>query len=462
MKTSENRSLSTVIWQTFGWPLLLGLASCVGFYFLLHKRVIHSPFAERYLMGHPVEYVELAMFFVALAALLTYGLRVVGQFASLQEIQMPSRSEHTQTLEDVDDMLRSLNEFPHRIRDSELGQRIGGALQYVQRKGSAAGLEDELKHQSELQAVRQHENHGLVRMIIWATPMLGFLGTVVGITLALGTLSPKALVDTPEQAMEGLLSGLSVAFDTTALALCLSIALMFCLFVVNRLETSLSESVDARVARELQGRFPDSQSVSGEAVTSDVSQVVAIEQISREVLESIREANVGLLAATENATRRQADVWNEAVRESKMRWDDVSLSLGTRVQESMEAAFVGAMRKHSEEMNRSEEVATRSAERRWEQWQGVLKENAHVMQRQQAELVKQGDLMLQSINAAGEVGKLQQALNDNMRSLSLVTEFDQTISSLAAAVNLLNARLGAPRENVRKVRLYKGEDRRAA
>ncbi len=70
--------------------------------------------------------------------------------------------------------------------------------------------------------------------------------------------------------------------------------------------------------------------------------------------------------------------------------------------------------------------------------------------------------MLQSINAAGEVAKLQNALNENMRSLSLVSEFDQTIASLSAAVNLLNSRLGAPRENVRKVRLFQGEERRAA
>jgi len=453
---TENRSLFSVVWHTFGWPLFWGLGACVCFYFLIHNRIFNSPLVNRYLTGHPVEYVEAALFFIGLAALTIQAFKVMSQFSTLDEVRMPLRTDGGQSMSEVNGMLTSLNEFPVHVRESILVRRISGALEYIRRKGSAAGLEEELKHQSELEAVRQHEGYGLVRMIIWATPMLGFLGTVVGITLALGTLSPQALVETPEQAMEGLLAGLSVAFDTTALALCLSITLMFCQFVVSRLESALSETVDARVSRELQGRFPDI------GRSTDDPNVTAIQMMSQDVLESIKQANVSSLAAADAGTRRQAEIWNDAVRESKMRWDDVTKSLGINIKEGMEAAFISAMRKHTEELARNEEVATRNADHRWEQWQGVLKENARIMQQQQTELVKQGDLMLQSINAAGEVGKLQDALNENMRSLSLVTEFDQTISSLSAAVNLLNARLGAPRENVRKVRLYKGEDRRAA
>ena len=43
-----------------------------------------------------------------------------------------------------------------------------------------------------------------------------------------------------------------------------------------------------------------------------------------------------------------------------------------------------------------------------------LTENAKVMQAQQAELVRQGDLMLQAIAAAGEVSTIQNALNENL------------------------------------------------
>ena len=49
--------------------------------------------------------------------------------------------------------------------------------------------------------------------------MLGFLGTVIGITLALGDLSPQSLVNEPEVAMQGLLGGLSIALTSDHLAL---------------------------------------------------------------------------------------------------------------------------------------------------------------------------------------------------------------------------------------------------
>ena len=60
--------------------------------------------------------------------------------------------------------------------------------------------------------------------------MLGFLGTVVGISGALGGLT---VASDFEAMLSGLRDKLYVAFDTTALALTLSIVLMFAQFIVN-------------------------------------------------------------------------------------------------------------------------------------------------------------------------------------------------------------------------------------
>ena len=121
----------------------------------------------------------------------------------------------------------------------------------MRRQESADQLDEELKYLADVEADRTYEAYALARMIIWATPMLGFLGTVIGITLALGDLSPEALVNSPKEAMEGLLSGLSVAFDTTALALSLSMMLMFAQFLANQLETQLLTVVQRVASEEL-------------------------------------------------------------------------------------------------------------------------------------------------------------------------------------------------------------------
>ena len=121
----------------------------------------------------------------------------------------------------------------------------------MRRKSSAETLDDELRALADYDVDRMHASYSLVRIIVWAIPILGFLGTVIGITLAIAKLSPDQL----ENSLPEVTAGLGIAFDTTALALALSMVLMFAKFFVERLETRLLMAVDRRVAEELVGRF---------------------------------------------------------------------------------------------------------------------------------------------------------------------------------------------------------------
>ena len=94
-------------------------------------------------------------------------------------------------------------------------------------------------------------NYALVRIIIWAIPILGLLGTVIGITIAIANLKPETL----EQSMSDVTSGLGVAFDHTGEALTLTMILMFIKYGVERSESRLLAIVDERAEEELIGRF---------------------------------------------------------------------------------------------------------------------------------------------------------------------------------------------------------------
>ena len=126
-----------------------------------------------------------------------------------------------------------------RDENSYLVRRVRETLDLVRRTGSAEGIEDHLKYLSELDASRAAQSYGLVRFVVWAIPIMGFLGTVIGITVAIASLSPTQLDD-----ITGVVSGLGTAFDTTASALALSMVLMFLQFLVDRLEQSLLGKVD--------------------------------------------------------------------------------------------------------------------------------------------------------------------------------------------------------------------------
>ena len=86
-----------------------------------------------------------------------------------------------------------LAEIPEADKKSFLPQRLKAALEGVCRKGSGDGLEDDLRFLSDIDAGRAHASHAMVRIIIWAIPILGFLGTVIGITMAIAGLDPKML-----------------------------------------------------------------------------------------------------------------------------------------------------------------------------------------------------------------------------------------------------------------------------
>ena len=87
---------------------------------------------------------------------------------------------------------------------------------------------------------RYEESYLLPRYISWAVPVLGFIGTVLGISLAADGIRRIIGSDTGLSGLSGDLSGaiapLGIAFDTTLIALSLSVALTLFLSLVQRSE----------------------------------------------------------------------------------------------------------------------------------------------------------------------------------------------------------------------------------
>lgn len=90
----------------------------------------------------------------------------------------------------------------------------------------------------------QHEidlRYTLVRYAIWAIPTLGFLGTVMGISLALNYAGTANLQD--PHLMAELTKQMAVAFDTTLLALAMSSVLVLMQHLIQRYEEEALNAV---------------------------------------------------------------------------------------------------------------------------------------------------------------------------------------------------------------------------
>ena len=87
----------------------------------------------------------------------------------------------------------------------------------------------------------QHEidlRYSMIRYLVWLIPTMGFIGTVIGITLALTDAKAMSFED-PQAAQETLAqvtTSLGLAFNTTLLALVLSAVLVLMMHIAQQIE----------------------------------------------------------------------------------------------------------------------------------------------------------------------------------------------------------------------------------
>ena len=419
-----------------GWPLVIGAAACSVFYLLIFQGPLNTVAMNRYFASHPVSMFATGMFFVGLAALLIKFAEVCGQYLFFSRVNMDVSADEESPIDACPRLLDNLEELPNYIRKTYLAQRFRNAVDFVDRKQSGEGLDDELKYLSDVDAARQQESFSLVRIIIWATPMLGFLGTVIGITKALGELGAQSelLATDPNAAMQSLLSGLYIAFDTTALALCLSIVLMFIQFLVDRVETQLLINVDDRVHDELVGCF--------DVGNASEPQVVAMQAMANAVVKT-----------TEKLVRLQTEHWHSTIDRANNKWNQMLKLSGETISNSLTQSLDVSVQNLSDSLAKAHADADEKMGLRWEQWQTALSANARLLYSQQRELVRQSEIMSKVLDATGTVTSLEQKLNDNLQALAGAKNFEDTVMSLAATIHLLNSRLAPPTDSVRRVEL---------
>ena len=104
---------------------------------------------------------------------------------------------------------------------------------------------------------RYEESYLLPRYISWAVPILGFIGTVLGISLAADgirrIIASDAGVSSLSSDLGGAIAPLGIAFDTTLIALSLSVVLTLFLSLVQRDEERILATIEWEVRRPRHG-----------------------------------------------------------------------------------------------------------------------------------------------------------------------------------------------------------------
>jgi biopolymer transport protein ExbB/TolQ len=133
---------------------------------------------------------------------------------------------------DVDSIIEKLDkQIPKDCLSSPLVQTLRSSLWRYSATRNVQNLSDAIESNLDALAVRQDSENTMIRYLIWAIPSIGFIGTVRGIGQAL-SMADQALAGD----IADMTDSLGVAFNSTFVALLISIFLMFLYHQLQRLQ----------------------------------------------------------------------------------------------------------------------------------------------------------------------------------------------------------------------------------
>ena len=163
--------------------------------------------------------------------------------------------------ENVQGFIDYLSRLPGAFSRDFLFQRIRRALDHFQARANVAETVDQLRLDAERDENIVDSSYTMLRVFIWAIPILGFIGTVLGIGASVGgfseSVSAASNLDVMKDAIGVVTSGLGIAFDTTLLALVMSIFIMVPTSSLQKTEEDYLGRVDDYCQRYLVSRLGD-------------------------------------------------------------------------------------------------------------------------------------------------------------------------------------------------------------
>jgi len=160
-----------------------------------------------------------------------------------------------------------------------------------------------------------------------------------------------------------------------------------------------------------------------------------------------------MLATTNRVVERQAELWHTTVDTAQERWNRLAHAQEQQMETALAGALSTSLERYADRLMAAEQIVAEQNRQHWNAVQQSLAQTAETLVAQQTQLVRQGEILLQVVEATGQVTRLEDALNHNLAALGTTHNFAETLVSLSAALNLLTARLNAADADRRQVTL---------
>jgi biopolymer transport protein ExbB/TolQ len=318
------------------------------------------------------------------------------------------------------------------VRQCWMGQRVAAILQRQLKRKSTHQLDHDLMALAERDADQQHDSYSLIRIVTWAMPMLGFLGTVIGISDTLGQMDASALASGSQDAMNSLTAGLYVAFDTTAIGLVMTMVAMFLQFFVNRSEVDVLGEMDTRVSESMHGclSVQEKDRNSSELET-------ALQTMVRQLATSVQDI-----------VNQQSQLWKATIDAAHEHWQNLNGKSAETLTSSLADAITASMerydenvKQHSEHLVRIQAEGAALIDSRWRQWQTTFSDQARSVHQQQKEMTQQTELLQSLIDKHVAIREMEQPLQSTLQRLTDIDRFHDAAICLTEAVAVLGTQM---------------------
>jgi biopolymer transport protein ExbB/TolQ len=227
---------------------ILGAILATSFYGLMLP-LQGTFFGDMFTKRGPTPYAIVFLSAWSVAILLVKWLKLRLQRRALDHHVMPDDPSYILSAATVEPVLARVYATVDDPRHFVLFNRIVVALANLRNLGRVTDVDEILRSQAEQDESMVETSYALVQAFVWAIPVLGFIGTVLGLSEAIGqfsgVLGGASDVEQISGALKGVTAGLATAFETTLEALVAALFIQLAITVLRKSEEEfLDEAMD--------------------------------------------------------------------------------------------------------------------------------------------------------------------------------------------------------------------------
>jgi biopolymer transport protein ExbB/TolQ len=168
-------------------------------------------------------------FYGGVAILILKGRKIQFQRRALSLAAVPVEPDFVLTESSAATVLARIHSLVDHPRHFVLLNRIDRALSNFKNIGQVNDVSSILRTQAENDEDQVASSYTVLNGLVWAIPVLGFIGTVLGLSLAIGrftnTLQAAGDITLIRSSLQGVTGGLATAFESTLVALSFTLIL---------------------------------------------------------------------------------------------------------------------------------------------------------------------------------------------------------------------------------------------